>query len=176
MTGLPKQKGLTFERASELLAYDFETGILTWKVDRGPKALAGQPAGCVDKRRGYVKVIIDHQSYQGHHVAWLLAYGVWPCAEVDHENRVRSFNAFRNLRYGDASEQSANTSIRRDNTSGVKGVGWCRHRRKWRARLKARGREVLHRYFDDLEDAARAYAAAARLHHGDFANPERRSA
>lgn len=51
-------------------------------------------------------------------------------------------------------------------TSGFRGVHWNSRYKTWVARLQINKHEVLHRWFDSEEAAARAYDAAAREHLG----------
>lgn len=50
----------------------------------------------------------------------------------------------------------ASKKLSKRNTSGVKGVGWSKKERKWRARIYLQGKEYLLGYFDDLEEAKKA--------------------
>lgn len=56
-------------------------------------------------------------------------------------------------------------------SSRYRGVSWREDVQKWRAYIKVDGRELHLGYFDNQEDAARAYDAAARKHFGEFAAP-----
>ena len=79
-------------------------------------------------------------------------------------NCVRS-----NLRICTHAENRRNNKIQANNTSGYRGVSWCRSRSKWEAYINLnRQRHNLGRY-PNAEDAARAYDHAARLLFGDFA-------
>jgi hypothetical protein len=55
------------------------------------------------------------------------------------------------------------------NTSGYKGVSWDKSHRKWAAYIKVNGHKKHLGLFVILEDAARAYNAAALLYFGEFA-------
>jgi hypothetical protein len=101
--------------------------------------------------------------------------GVAAGVQVDHHNGDGLINVRSNLRIASNSQNQHNQRIRRDNTSGYKGV----HRRKsgrWQAQLKGQGVYHYLGIFDSPADAARAYDNAARLHFGEFARlnfPER---
>lgn len=166
---------LSLERARELLVYDADTGSLTWAVGRGRygnRARAGAVAGWEDPD-GYRQVRVDRRAYLAHRIVWLLTYGVWPDGIIDHINRDPRDNRVTNLRLCTHPENHANTNLRSDNTSGIKGVSWAVRQRKWVARIRANGRVRHLGYFASKDDAAAAYATAAAEHFGAFAHPAR---
>lgn len=87
--------------------------------------------------------------------------------EVDHRNLNRLDNRRSNLRMATRQQNSANCS--RKSASRFRGVTWDKARGKWAAGVKIDYvRHNLGR-FDNEEDAARAYDAAARVAFGEFA-------
>jgi hypothetical protein len=62
-----------------------------------------------------------------------------------------------------------NRKLHSNSTSGFTGVYWSPRRNKWRANIYAHGKKVFLGRYDDLLKAARAYDAAARELHGEFA-------
>lgn len=79
---------LTAQRARELLSYDAETGLLTWRVDRkGKFARRGNEAGSVNTE-GHVLVGIDGQQYSAARLIHLMVKGAWPTGNMkfdDHD-------------------------------------------------------------------------------------------
>jgi hypothetical protein len=75
--------------------------------------------------------------------------GEWPEGVVEHINRVRTDNRWANLR---PQLNRLNRAEYRNNTSGVKGVSWSKHRRKWIAEI---GAKVKREAFSKFEDAVR---------------------
>lgn len=71
--------------------------------------------------------------------------------EVDHKNRSKLDNRKANLRFVTRSVNNTNASIRRDNKSGVRGVGQTSDG-GWSARLKLNGNE-LRRTFRTFAEA-----------------------
>lgn len=91
--------------------------------------------------------------------------------EVDHINFNGLDNRRTNLRLATHRQNRRNQKLRRDNTSGFKGVG--RYREKWIARIVVNGKHIHLGLFERVEDAARAYNEAALLLHGEFASLNR---
>lgn len=88
---------------------------------------------------------------------------------VDHVNGDGLDNRRSNLRLCSLAENNRNRRRGKDNTSGYKGVHWCRRRRLWRARIKHGRRPVCLGFYKTPEEAARAYDGAAKTYHGEFA-------
>lgn len=149
------------QRLNELLRYNPQTGELRWKTNRRGAAKAGQLAGVVDKSRGYVKISIDNIRYKAHRICYKMATG-WDVGmfEIDHINGVRSDNRLSNLRMVNAIANRKNTKRRANNSSGYTGVSFHKRNKKWRAQLKANGKKIHLGYFEKIEDAVAARAAA----------------
>ena len=88
---------LTVERLRELLHYDSDTGVFTWRVYRSPGAKKGDVAGCVNEG-GYIATQVDRKHYLSHRLAWLYVYGAWPIDEIDHKDGNPANNHIANLR------------------------------------------------------------------------------
>lgn len=89
---------------------------------------------------------------------------------TDHRNGDGLDNRRSNLREATPIENGRNCSKRPHNTSGFKGVTWHKLRHKWMAQIKPGGeKNRCLGYFPTAEEAARAYDAAARELHGEFA-------
>jgi hypothetical protein len=158
---------ITAERLRKLLHYDPETGVFTWRMQRGPAA-AGAVAGS-PHRDGYVCIGIDGRWYLAHRLAWLYMSGEWPENQIDHHDGKRSNNRIANLRPATHAQNQMNS--RAYGQSGRKGVSWNRGR--WQARIRV-NRVLIHLgRFDDKEEAAAAYALHARKHFGEFARAGR---
>lgn len=78
---------LTYERVSEVLDYNPDTGALTWKVDISKNVKAGTSAGCfkggrasvkTGKHTRYLYLRLDNHEFPAARAAWLLAYKKWP--------------------------------------------------------------------------------------------------
>ncbi len=88
---------------------------------------------------------------------------------VDHVNGDGLDNRRCNLRPADQPRNGQNRGASALNTSGYKGVTWHKGGRKWMAQIVAEGQRYYLGLFVDPLEAARAYDAAARRLHGQFA-------
>ncbi|MCC6776684.1 MAG: HNH endonuclease [Hyphomicrobiales bacterium] len=156
------------KRLRELLHYDPKTGIFTWKVTINNKTRAGAAAGCRDGH-AYHLIGVDGRLYVAHRLAWLWMTGAWPEADIDHRNLDKKDNRWSNLRAATRSGNMANTGARADNTSGLKGVTWDKHRNKWLAQIRVNGKNKFLGRFECLEAAHAAYVAKAKEMFGEFA-------
>jgi len=94
-------------------------------------------------------------------------YGIQPI-EIDHINMVKDDNRISNLRECTRSQNNANRLTCKSNKSGAKGV--CRHKQtgKWMAKMTKDNKSIHLGLFENIEDAAQAYAEAAKKYHGEF--------
>ena len=160
---------LAHDRVRRLLDYDPDTGIMTRLIRTSSTAMAGDRVGSKNAR-GYLTARVDGKTYRVHRLVWFWMTGAWPKEQIDHIDGDKLNNRWSNLREATHSENQHNRGIISTNTSGYKGVYWYRSRGKWRAQISfdRRNPKVLG-YFDNIEDAAAAYAKAAREFHGEFA-------
>lgn len=90
--------------------------------------------------------------------------------KVDHINGNGLDNRRDNLRFCTDAENSRNRGPNRTNKTGFKGVLWSVTAKKFQAFISNEGRSKYLGSFDCPFKAARAYDAAARELHGEFAN------
>ena len=155
---------LTQERVKSVLDYDPETGLFYWK-NTVRHSRKGMKAGVSNNKKAII-IGIDGRLMSAHRLAYLWMTGSIP-EEIDHIDRNPSNNAWLNLRPANTAENKRNRGIPRNNTSGYKGVFW--DQKKWRSAIKVDYQRKYLGSFDTAEEAARAYDAAARLYHGQFA-------
>ena len=160
---------ITAEEARQLLDYNPETGVFTWRVRRTGTARAGDQTGRVNNR-GYVELKVKNRRYSAHRLAWLMVHGVWPREFIDHIDGNPANNRLDNLREASRTENSRNRRMQYSNTSGYKGVYWFKAARKWHAQIHTNGRNKHLGLFLTAEAAHAAYCKAAAELHGEFAN------
>jgi hypothetical protein len=62
-----------------------------------------------------------------------------------------------------------NRGKNKNNTSGIKGVTFCKCTGKWRAQIMVNGKTIKIGRFATKEQAAEAYKQKAKEHRGEFA-------
>lgn len=145
----------------DFLTYEPDTGILRWKIQRSGGIKPGDIAGTKEKQ-GYWVVKINGRIYKAHRLAWVLHYGVWPCCDIDHINRIRTDNRISNLRLATRSENCINGPVRKKSQSGAKGVTWMKSSGKWRADIRRNYKLKYLGLFNTVEEASAAYEKAAK--------------
>lgn len=153
----------------EVLSYDPETGLFTWRVKPGRSIPVGAVAGWVDPSVGYRRIGLLDTVYHAHRLAWLYVTGEWPEWEIDHINGDRGDNRIANLREATSSKNKMNMRRRKDNKTGFKGVTWWSQRGCFRAIIQANGKQKHLGCFKTAEEAHATYCEAASRLHGDFA-------
>lgn len=88
---------------------------------------------------------------------------------VDHRDGNPLNNRKTNLRLCLPRQNSRNSKTPSNNTSGYKGVSWCKVRQKWSSRIRTDGTRKSLGYFDSPESAYAAYCRAAEKFHKEFA-------
>lgn len=129
-------------RLKKLLAYDQHSGLFMWNNEvNGNNRMAGKVAGSIDGA-GYVQIQIDGKDYKAHRLAWLYMTGALPKEQIDHKDHVRTNNRFDNLREATNQENQKNTSIGKNNNSGIIGVSYNKARNKWTASIGINGKSI----------------------------------
>jgi len=160
-------KLISHEELLLLLRYDPQTGRFKW-ITPGNGYKKDWFLGTLEPH-GYRTIRVLDRKYYAHRLAWFYNHGKWPVAEIDHINGERSDNRLCNLREAFRSQQLQNASLRKDNTSGVKGVVWHSDIRKWVARIHVDGKAVHIGCYKEKEHASAAYDMEARRLFGEFA-------
>ena len=172
---------VTAEEVRAKVDYDPDTGLFVWRTRPGADhqtnawnaKYAGTQAGS-KMANGYVEIgwISSGRRFRslGHRLAWVHFYGAWPKDMVDHIDGDKANNRIINLREATMAQNAWNTGARPWSKSGVKGVSWDKSRGKWFASIFVNRKQIALGRYDDIREAAEAYAEAARRYHGDFAN------
>lgn len=157
------------ELVKALFNYCEETGLFTRKITTGTKAKVGSIAGSIGSS-GYIYLEINGNRYRAHRVAWLYIHGKFSEYQLDHINHDRADNSINNLREVTNKENSYNSSIRSDNTTGYKGVSLDSRSNRYRAYITIDGKQKSLGYYSTAEEAALAYNRASKELFGEYRN------
>jgi hypothetical protein len=91
---------------------------------------------------------------------------------TDHVDKNPLNNRRYNLRVANNTQNNQNTSLARNNTSGVTGVSWTKSNNKWHANIMVNYKNINLGYFDNIIDAIKARLDGEAKYFGDFA-PQR---
>ncbi len=143
--------------------YDVSTGVFTRTKDYDSHGKIKPVERVITHKnnRGYLWTGVFGKTCLVHRLVWLWMTGKHPEGEIDHINGVRTDNRWVNLRDVNSFENSRNQGVRKDCTSGVRGVTWCdrtnhRGRSYWLARISHKGKRYTLGRFNKLEDAIKA--------------------
>lgn len=159
----------TAEYVRSVLDYDPETGLFRWRVSH-PGIGIGEVAGRLSRTVGYWQIGVAGREYGAHRLAFLIMTGEWPLAQMDHIDLNRANNRWANLRPATQQQNEHNKALRKDSTSGIRGVSWNKLQRRWVAHI---GHPVMKKTvhlgtFKDREEAMAAREAAETLMFGEF--------
>lgn len=150
-----KRDQITQERLKELLVYNPETGIFTNRITRSHNAKKGDIAGYIDNSNGYEYICVDNVKYRSNRLAWLYIEGYFPENDVDHKNRIKTDNRWKNLRHLSRSCNSKNICASKRNKSGVVGVCWIKRIKSWQVQIAVDGKTTHFGYYKDFVKAVR---------------------
>lgn len=154
---------ITQTRLKELLHYNEETGVFTWKIRCGARALAGNAAGSKTSE-GYFGLHVKGVSYLSHRLAWLYVNGEFPKDEIDHINGDKSDNRIENLR--ESTRQGNNQNLRKCQKNSSSGfLGAYPEGNKFKSVIGYNRKLIYLGLFDTPEEAHAAYLTAKRELH-----------
>ena len=159
MKKLPVKKKNEYEDLYDYLMYNPWTGVFYWKISPKYDINIGDIAGSSDKD-GYITLCIKGKRYKAHRIAWLFVYGYMPKIDIDHKDQITHHNWINNLRHTSRSVNNRNSGIRKDNTSGIKGVMWDKQSKQWEALIHIKGKSIYLGRYKEIIDAAKARCKA----------------
>lgn len=157
---------LTAAEARAWFSYDPDTGVIRWRQPRR-RIKVGDEAGCLNNA-GYRVIRFNYQLYYAHQIAITIMTGEFPESETDHQYGVGDDNRWIVIRPASSAQNKFNRRVRKDSTTGLKGVypqdkhGFCARITYCRIRYWLGSHKTA-------EAAARAYDLAAIKHFGEFA-------
>ena len=160
---------ITQNELKELMEYDPETGVFTWKVSPNWAIKAGSVAGNTT-HKGYRRITINGKEYRCARLAYFYMTGQWPKNEMDHINREPADDRWENLREFTSTQNNRNRGSFKNNTSGHKGVCWMKQNNKWRAQIWVDNKFKNLGLFNTIEEAVAVRKEAELEHFGEFAH------
>ena len=159
----------TVDYLRKRLHYEPETGKLFWldyaeMPSHWRTRFAGKEAFITVNGHGYRTGSVNNVQLQAHRVIWALFHGEQPSDQIDHLNGIRTDNRIENLRVVTPQENSRNSKMRRDNTSGVSGVSWVKSRGKWEVRITVDNRIIHLGRFQSIDEAKAVRAEGLTLY------------
>lgn len=162
---------LPVEIIKEYLSYDPDSGVFAWVKRSSDKSAIGSRAGRARAPGGYRQITLKGVTMYEHRVAYVYVHGSIPSGRsIDHINGLKGDNRIANLRVATGSQNLANLSAKKDNTSGCKNVHWCATKKRWIAKVKKNGRSVYVGSFQDFDKATSAAMDARVAAFGEFAS------
>ena len=135
--------------------YNKDTGELFWKTGRWK----GKEAGCINSQ-GYRKVRLRGTDVASHRIIWVLMTGDnIDGLTIDHKDRNRSNNCWDNLRLATREQQNFNKVVK-----GFERIG-----KKFRARIRIKGKDIHLGMFPTQQEAQEAYRKKCKELRGEFA-------
>jgi hypothetical protein len=154
--------------------FTYSNGKIFWKVTPNQNIQKDQLAGYEKiNSRGYKSRYV---TFRGKHfvearIIFEMHNGPIPDGlQVDHIDNNSLNNDISNFRLASPQEQCINQRIRRDNSSGFKGVSFHKQSSKWQAQISIDGKRVTLGRFNAPEEAYAIYCSVAQDIYGDFAN------
>ena len=149
-------KKLTQPLLRKHIHYNQVTGIMYWLLPTANRVSAGQVVGSLSDQ-GYWRVSIFGETYRRSRLAWFYMEGFHPIGyEVDHRNRIRHDDSWKNLILKSRPCNAKNCSISHRNSSDIIGVYLYSRDNIWVAEIRYNGKNLyLGRYKSKL-DAAKA--------------------
>jgi hypothetical protein len=145
----------------------YKNGRLYWKVSNTNRIKVGDIAGYITEH-GYRKIRVEKKQEYEHRIVFLMHHGFLP-KHLDHIDGNKLNNKIENLREATHSQNMMNVKIKKNNTSGTKGVCFDKQRKKWLVRITIQNKDIHLGRFDDLELAELVAIEGRDKYHKSFA-------
>lgn len=155
---------LTQDVLKELLHYDPETGIFTWKRrDRKWFKTDGHwktwnTKNCGNKCEsmdayGYIRIAVFRERYRCHKLVVLYMQGHLPEDQVDHGNGIRSDNRWKNLEECSNAKNCLNKRINYRSKLGLFGLFWYERYNSYQVYINHQKKRLHLGYYEDFFEA-----------------------
>ena len=160
-----KENAIPVSTLMKYFSYDGEN--LIWKMTTTNRVKRGSVAGSKTVS-GYLQVRFFGVDIKAHRIIWAICHGTWPELLIDHIDGDPLNNKIENLREANFNENVRNIRTPKHNTSGVKGVGFCKKTGRWTCWIWVNNKKIWLGRHDTKEAAAMAYAVASKKYHKEF--------
>lgn len=148
------------ERLKEILDYNPETGLFTWKEKRKWSKEVGSVAGYTYTHpisgNKYIHIHTCGKQWRAHRLAYLMMTGKECDSDIDHINGDGTDNRWCNLRTVSHTSNMKNLRRRKEGVgSGVMGVRWHKRANKWTADIYNNGKHIHLGLFVDFDEAVK---------------------
>jgi len=145
--------------------FTYKDGHLYWK--KTGTGILKEQAGWQNKL-GYWSLGLNRKTYKIHRLVYLMHHGYMP-KYIDHIDNNSSNNRIENLRETTSMQNSWNQKNRITNTSGYKGISWCKKSQKWTARCMMGGKSTFLGQYKNITQAIEIVRKFREENQGDFA-------
>jgi hypothetical protein len=144
---------ITQAEVRKWFSYNKKTGILRWKLSPMNRINIGDIAGNKNPK-GYLIVGFKYKHCRVHRLIWLGMKGYLPENEIDHINKIKDDNRWKNLREVSNQCNQRNSKVGNKSKSGIKGIRPHKLTNKWEVYITVNGKKYHLGYFNDLDEAA----------------------
>lgn len=130
-------------------SYDATSGIFTHKKNK----LVGNK-----NKSGYLSIALRGRCYYVHRLVWLVENGDFPKNEIDHIDGNKHNNRIANLRDAPHRENCQNLRCHREGL--LPGAQWDPVRKRYRARLRIKGKRIRLGNYITAQEAHEVYMRA----------------
>ena len=157
---------ISHQKLKELITYNPETGMVSWKVSPSRNIKLGERAGyfCKSKKKTYRSITILGERRREHCWAWFYITGSLPINEIDHINGDGTDNRWCNLRHVTSSENRHNQRMLCNNKSGINGVFWSNSKKSWVVTFVIEGKQRTIMQTKDFFEACCTRKSLDRAH------------
>lgn len=155
---------ITHERLLDVLGYDAQTGVFTWKQRMSNRIHVGDRAGVV-AGGGRRFIMVDGEKFQAHRLAWFYENGRWPIGDLRQINGDYDDSSLGNLKEMSRIEAARSRGTGSTNTSGHKGIS-PHPKGGWKASVTCNYQQINLGVFPMKEDAIEMHGKAQELMSG----------
>lgn len=137
----------------------------SWEWKRWNTRHGGARAFQTRDHKGYLAGFLDGERWIAHRIIWKYQTGEDPVAQIDHKNRRKADNKWKNLRQATPSQNVSNRTLQKNNKTGVTGVFWHKRSKKWFAKVANNHLGM----FNSKQAAAKARTQSFATSYGEFA-------